>query len=80
MVARLDTLDQIQSGRVTCALRPPGGAAVRPRARGFVEGVAACLWTLPRRLAGKRVRATITVAFPPRWWKASRTVTLRVRG
>lgn len=62
LVARDDIGEVLEEGQVTCALTV-GGRPLNARSRGFVDGVAACGWQLPKTAKGKRVRATITVSY-----------------
>jgi hypothetical protein len=55
-----DTGGAVQQGTVTCVARV-GGKVLRPRTTRIVNGIAVCLWTLPKTASGKRVAGSVTL-------------------
>jgi hypothetical protein len=55
-----DTGALVQQGRITCVARIAGRKAVLKASR-LVDGVAACVWSIPKTARDKTIRGTITL-------------------
>ena len=60
-VTQSDTGAGIESGAVTCTARI-AGKAVAVKARRVVDGIAVCVWSIPKAARGKTIRGSIAVA------------------
>jgi hypothetical protein len=59
-VIQSDTAGPLKAGAVTCKATI-SGAAVPVKAKRLRNGVAACVWSLPRGAAGKQVKGSVSV-------------------
>ncbi len=70
-----DTAGPVAGGAVTCKATI-GGAAVPVKAKRLRNGVAACVWSLPKSAAGKQIKGSIAVT--TKGVTASKSFTARV--
>jgi hypothetical protein len=56
-----DTQSAVQQGTVTCVAKI-AGKRVTLRASKIVNGVAVCVWSVPKNAKGKRITGSITLA------------------
>jgi len=71
-----DTNAGVDSGTITCSARI-AGQVVRVKARRLVDGVAVCVWSIPKTARGKTIRGSI--AFATQGAQASRTFAAKIR-
>lgn len=62
LVGREDINEILDEGSASCSLRV-GKRAVAPRTKGFVNGAAACRWTIPKNAKGQQLSVMISVKF-----------------
>ena len=60
-VTESDTNAGVDSGTITCAAKI-AGKAVRVKTKRLVDGVAVCVWSIPRTARGKTIRGSIALA------------------
>ena len=60
-VTESDTSAGVDSGTIICAATI-AGKAVRVKTKRLVDGVAVCVWSLPKTARGKTIRGSIAVA------------------
>jgi hypothetical protein len=60
-VTESDTNAGLTQGTITCTARI-AGKPIRAKARRLVDGVAVCVWSLPKTSRGKTIRGSIVVA------------------
>jgi hypothetical protein len=75
-VTESDTNAGVDSGTITCSARI-AGQVVRVKARRLVDGVAVCVWSIPKTARGKTIRGAI--AFATQGAQASRTFAAKIR-
>lgn len=71
-----DTNAGVDSGTITCSARI-AGQVVRVKARRLVDGVAVCVWSIPKTARGKTIRGSI--AFATQGAQASRSFAAKIR-
>lgn len=57
---RSDTGEAVQQGAVTCSATV-AGKRLTPRTRRLVNGVAVCVWAVPKSAKGKRIQGSVTL-------------------
>jgi hypothetical protein len=62
LVGREDINEILEEGSASCSLRV-GKRAVAARIKGFVNGAAACRWTIPKNAKGQQLSVMISVKF-----------------
>lgn len=60
-VTESDTNAAVDSGTITCAAKI-AGKAVRVKTKRLVDGVAVCIWSIPKTARGKTIRGSIALA------------------
>lgn len=60
-VAQSDTGGAVQAGTVTCSARI-AGKPLPAQAHRIVNGVAVCVWVIPKKAKGKTIRGTVSVS------------------
>jgi hypothetical protein len=73
---RSDTGAAIVNGTVDCAARA-GTRAMPPKSEKFVAGAATCVFKVPARTKGKRIRGTIKITFEGKTLTRTFTATVR---
>ncbi len=74
-VTESDTNAGVDSGTITCAARI-AGKAVPVKARRIVNGVAVCVWSIPKTARGKTIRGSIALSV--QGTQTSRTFAARI--
>jgi hypothetical protein len=60
-VTESDTNAGVDSGTITCAAKI-AGKAVRVKTKRLVDGIAVCVWSIPKTARGKTIRGSIALA------------------
>lgn len=60
-VTESDTNAGVDSGTITCAAKI-AGKAVRVKTKRLVDGIAVCVWSIPKTARGKTIRGSIAIA------------------
>jgi hypothetical protein len=74
-VTESDTSSAVEAGTITCAARI-GGRAVPVKTKRLVNGIAVCIWSLPKSARGQTIRGTI--AFATQGAQASRAFAAKI--